>query len=73
MKGFSTLLIEKCKSKAQSDVTSKVTIRCYFLMTIIKKSTNKNVGEGVEKREPSYTRSDNANCCNHQGKWYGSS
>ena len=51
MKGFSTLLIEKCKSKAQSDVTSKVTIKCYFLMTIIKKSTNKKCWRGCgEKR-----------------------
>ena len=30
-------------------------------MAIIKKTTNKNVGEGMEKREPSYTVGRNAN------------
>ena len=30
-------------------------------MAAIKKSTNNNEGEGVEKREPSYTVGENAN------------
>ena len=30
-------------------------------MATFKKSTNKNAGEGVEKREPSYTVGGNAN------------
>ena len=30
-------------------------------MTIIQKSTNKNPGEGAEKREPSYTVGGNVN------------
>ena len=31
----------------------------------------KNAGEGVEKREPSYTVSGNVNWYNHYGKQYG--
>ena len=45
---------------------------------IIKKSTNNKErvekmepGEGVEKREPSYTVGGNVNWCNHSGKQYG--
>ena len=29
-----------------------------------------NAGEGVEKREPSYTVGENAQWCNHYGKEY---
>ena len=32
-----------------------------------------NVGEGVEKREPSYTVGRNVNWCIHYGKQYGGS
>ena len=32
-----------------------------------------NAGEGVEKREPSYTVSGNANWYNHCGEHYGAS
>ena len=32
-----------------------------------------NVGEGVEKREPSYTAGGNVNWCSHYGKQYGGS
>ena len=42
----------------------KTTMRYYLTpvrMTVIKKSTNINAGEGVEKREPSYTVGGNAN------------
>ena len=38
-------------------------------MAIIKNSTN-NAGEGVEKREPSYTVGDNVNWYNHYGEQY---
>ena len=30
-----------------------------------------HTGEGVEKREPSYTIDENVNCCSHCGKQYG--
>ena len=32
-----------------------------------------NAGEGVEKREPSYTVGGNVNWCRHYGKQYGGS
>ena len=32
-----------------------------------------NAGEGVEKREPSYTVGGNMHWCNHYGKQYGGS
>ena len=37
-------------------------------MSVIKKSTNNNAGEGVEKREPSYTVGGNANWYSHYGE-----
>ena len=42
----------------------KTTVRYHLTsvrMVVIKKSTNTNVAEGVEKREPSYTIGGNAN------------
>ena len=42
----------------------KTTMRYHFTpvrMAAIQKSTSKNAGEGVEKREPSYTVGGNAN------------
>ena len=41
-------------------------------MAAIKKSTN-NAGEGVEKREPSYTVGGNANWYSHYGEQCGDS
>ena len=32
-----------------------------------------NAGEGVEKKEPSYTAGGNVNWCSHYGKQYGGS
>ena len=32
-----------------------------------------NAGEGMEKREPSYTVGGNVNWCSHYGKQYGDS
>ena len=32
-----------------------------------------NAGEGVEKREPSYTVGGNVNWCSHYGKQHGAS
>ena len=34
-------------------------------MIITKKSTNNKFGEGVKKREPSYTAGGNVNRCSH--------
>ena len=43
-------------------------------MATIKKFTkNLNAGEGVEKREPSYTVGRNVQWCNNCGKQYGGS
>ena len=43
-------------------------------MAVIKKSTNdKNAGEGVEKKEPSYTVGGNVNWYSHYGAQYGGS
>ena len=52
----------------------KTIMRYHFTpvrMTIIKKSTI-IAGEGVEKREPSYTVGRNVNWYNHYGEQYGS-
>ena len=42
-------------------------------MAIIKKSTNKNAEEGVEKKEHSYTVGENMNWCNYYAEQYGGS
>ena len=39
-------------------------------MVIIKKSTNRNAGEGMEKREPFYTVGGKVNCYSHYGIQY---
>ena len=44
-----------------------------FRMAIIKSLQIINVGEDVEKREPSYTVGRNVNWYNHYGKRYGGS
>ena len=46
----------------------KITVRYHLTpvrMTIIKKSTNNNVGETVETREPLYSVDRNVNWCSH--------
>ena len=35
--------------------------------------TSNKCGEGVKKREPSYTVGGNAKCCSHYGEKHGSS
>ena len=42
-------------------------------MAIIKSLQIINAGEGVEKREPSYTVGENVNWCNNYGEQYGGS
>ena len=50
------LLLEKCKSKPQQG-----TISCQSEWLLSKSLQAINAGEGVEKREPSYTVGGNAN------------
>jgi len=40
-------------------------------MAIIKNSQTTDAGEGVERREPSYTVAGNVNWYNHYGEQYG--
>ena len=54
----------------------KTTKRCHLIpvrMAIINNFTNNNAGEGVEKRESSYTVGGNVKWYNHYGKQYGGS
>ena len=59
---------KKCKLKLHLDITShhnqKVAIKK-------KKSTNKNAGESMKKRKPSYTVGGNVNWYNPYGEQYG--
>ena len=67
MKKCSTSLIIR-------ELQLKTTMRYHFTpgrMAIISKSTNNRCGEGVNKREPSYTVGGNVNWYNHYGKQYG--
>ena len=68
MKRCLTLLFEKCKSKPQRGIISHRSewppSKC--LQTI-------NAGEGVEKKEPSYTVGGNANWYSHYGEQCGDS
>ena len=69
MKRFSTSLIIR-------EMQIKTTMRYHFTpvrMAAIQKSTSKNAGEGVEKREPSYTVGGNANLYSHYGEQCGDS
>ena len=43
----------------------------YSVVLKIMKYTTVNAGEGVEKREPSFTVGGNVNWYNHYGKQYG--
>ena len=44
-------------------------------IVIVKKKKNEkeDIGEDMEKKEPSYTIGGNVNWCNHHGKPYGNS
>ena len=54
----------------------KTTMRYHLTpvrMVAIKNLQTINAGEGVEKREPSYTVGGNVNWCSHYGEQYGGS
>ena len=57
--------MKKCSTSLMiREMQIKTTMRYHLMlvrMAVIKKSTNNNAGEGVEKREPSYTVGENAN------------
>ena len=68
--------VKKCStSLIISKMPNKTTMRYHFIpvrMAIVSKSTT-NAGEGVKKRELSYTVGGNVNWYNHYGKQYGGS
>ena len=68
MKKYSTSLLLKCKSKPQWGIIS-----CQWKCPSSKNLQTVNAGEGVEKREPSYTVIGNANWYSHYGEQYGDS
>jgi len=43
------------------------------MTTVIKNPQTTNAGEGMERREPSYTVGRNVNWYSHYGKQYGNS
>ena len=58
------------------EMQTKTTMRYYLIllrMAIIKNLQITNAGEGVKKKEPSYTFGGNVNWCSHHGKQYGGS
>ena len=69
--------MKRCSISLISREIQIQTIRRHHLtlirMAIIKNLQIINAGEGVEKREPSYTVGGNVYWYSHHGKWYGSS
>ena len=69
MKRCSTSLITR-------EMQIKTTMRYHLTpvrMAIIKNLQTINAGEGVEKKEPSYTVGENICLCSHYGEQYGGS
>ena len=68
MKRCSTsLVIRKCKSKPQWDITSH-----WLEWPSSKRLQTINAGEGAEKREHSWAVGGNVNWYSHYGKWFAS-
>ena len=65
MKRCSTSLIEKCKTKLEWNITLHQTE-----WPSSKNSQTVNAGEGVQRRETSYTVGGNVNWCSHYGEQY---
>ena len=69
--------IKRCStSLIIREMQIKATLRYHFTpvrMSAIRKSASNNAGEGVEKREPSYTVGANANQYSHYGEQCGDS
>ena len=62
------------KSLIIREMQIKTSMRCHSIlvrMAIIKNLQTMNAGEGVEKREPSYTVGGNVNWYSHYGELYG--
>ena len=56
--------MKRCSTSVIREMQIKTTMRYHFTpvrMAVIQKSTSNNAGQGVEKREPSYTVGGNAN------------
>ena len=68
MKRCSTLLIIREMQIKLTDITSHLS---EWLSS--KDPQTINAGQGVEKREPSYTVDGNVNWCSHNGEQYGDS
>ena len=67
-------LLEKCKSKLQWKKSCNEVLSQTSQMAIIKKIYKQlSAGEGVEKREPSYTASGNVNWYSYYEEQYGDS
>ena len=64
------------KSLIIREMQIKTTTRYHSIlvrMAVIKNLQTMNAGEGVEKREPSYTVGGNVNWYSHYGELYGGS
>ena len=62
------------KSIIIREMKIKTTMRYHSILVriaIIKNLQTMNAGEGVEKREPSYSVGGNVNWCSHYGELYG--
>ena len=66
--------MKRCSTFLIREMQIKMTMRHHLKpvrMVIIKKSTNNNVGQCVEKREPSYTVGRDINWGSRYGELYG--
>ena len=61
------LIIINCYRKANQNYNEGITSHWSEWSSVIDKSTNKNIREGVEKRELSYTIGEDINWCSQYG------